>query len=275
MKHILPFILESSNDGSEMSDTWKQNCLNILKQGKTIEDSSLSRMARKEVILRYFPMADPNFKDYTLSDIGKYLKSNPKFKEAAVSKVNGVLEEQTPKKVIGNRYSKKVDVVGVDAGYLNVDYKVVLTSASLLDFAEDEAKGKASFKVSCSIPDGIFEGASLVIPQVNVSFTGGYKLTLGEDKATVTVIPKNITVSTPYYKLGADCRARISNNNIVIDWGTYLSKDFGQSIIYKLTPISYLKSAAPGGLKFDIPRESLRMSVIPSDIDQLRKKIIS
>lgn len=268
----MKYIRKIFEDTKPLSDSWKANCIKFLKKGDTVDSGSLPKMGKREVILKHFPMADSNFKNFKVSDVGKYLQNNPKLMESVKEKTNQLLSKKTPKTLVSNRYSKKVDVAGFDAGYLNADYKAILTEAELISFGKTDVQGKANFKLSCSIPDGVLDGASLSI-SVSAKFVAGYTITLEDEEAKINIIPKSIILNSPSYKIGARVRVQVVNNKVIIKWGTYMSKNLGSSVIYTIKPLAELKKVSGSDISFSIPRESLRISTVPLNVDQIKKVI--
>lgn len=273
IKGYAEYLKESNTP--EMSDKWKANCIRFLKKGETVNTGTLSTMAKKEVILDYFPMADPNFKAFKTSDIGKYLANNPKVKEQAKIKINQEIDKKTPKSLVKTRYSKKVDVLGFDAGYLNIDYGVTLTDAKILSFNTNKVSGKANFKLWCSIPDGILDGASKTI-NVRADFTAGYKFDASGKDIIVTIKPKSIVLNSPKYTIIGKTGLQIIDNKVKIMWGTYMSNPLGSSIIYTANPISELRKTMGKEVSFSIPKNDLRISTVPSspaDVKKIANKV--
>jgi hypothetical protein len=268
MKYIRKIFEESK----PLSNAWKTNCIKFLKRGDTVDSGELSKMGKRDVILKHFPMADPNFSNFKPSDVGRYLQNNPGLMESVKNNTNILLSKKTPKTVVSNRHSKKVNVAGFDAGYLNIDYKAILTKAKLLSFGEKNVKGEANFKISCSIPDGVFDGASLSI-NVNAKFVANYTISLNDKEAVINIVPKSIVLNSPSYKIGARVRIQIVNNKVKIHWGTYMNNPLGSSVIYTIKPLSELKKVAGSDISFVIPRESLRISTVPLNADQIKKVI--
>jgi hypothetical protein len=270
MKYIKKIFEDETPKTGGMSDEWKANCIDKIKRGKTLNDESLSKMGKNDIIVKYFPTADPNFKDFKRSDIGKYLKNNKELNQQVKSKVNQQIQEQVPKKLAGSRYSKKVDVAGFDAGYLNADYTVTLTSAKVLSFNETSVTGTGNFKIYCSIPDGVLEGASKSI-NINAKFTANYSYNIEGENVVVTIIPKSIILNSPKYTIIADTGMQIINNKVKIIWGTYLRRNLGSSIVYTADPISELRKTMGKDVSFTIPKDSLRISMTPNNPAEVKK----
>jgi hypothetical protein len=273
IKRYIEYLKESNTSTPPMSDSWKANCIKFLKKGETVNTGTLSTMAKKEVILDYFPMADPNFKDFKVSDIGKYLAKNPKIKEQAKIKINQEIDKKTPKRLVKTRYSKKVDVLGFDAGYLNIDYSVTLTDAKILSFGKNTVTGTGNFKIWCSIPDGVLESATKTI-NVKANFTAGYKFDASGKDIVITISPKSIVLNSPKYTIIGKTGLQIINNKVKIIWGTYMKRNLGSSIVYSANPISELRKTMGKDVSFNIPKNDLRISTVPSTPAQV-KNIVS
>jgi len=295
MKHILSyFINEDEKPKSGPSDKWKANCIRLLKKGKTLNDESLSNMGKNDIIVKYFPMADPKYIPKN-NDIAKYLLKNPDVKTKIITSANKKLVEHDNTVVANSRYSKHMGTaLKIDLGYLNVKYKVTLKKVRLTGFDNKKFKGRAHFNIWAYIPDGILKGTKVNI-NASLVFTSNYSGKITKEDVVATFKPSSAILNTNKFSVSGSAilntalataalampaawilfkiKFFVSNNVLKVFWGKILGLNLGTSSIYTLKPLSYIRKAMGPEVNFSIPKNDLRIAAVPDTPAQVKKMV--
>ena len=198
---------ETLGDVEKVSLEWLKNVSNTLQKGYDITDSQLSRYGRKEVILAYFPMADPNWVP-NMDDIKRYINNNVPEQKRIIEEVNKQLSSMDGETLVYNTGSHKLGsldlgITEFSLGYLNYAYKVVLNKGRLTKYSNNFFSGYINLTPSASIRDGLFKNSSAEL-ETSTSFKVGFNGKINNDKISLNFYPKNISVSTDWIGLGTD-----------------------------------------------------------------------
>ena len=273
----------------KVSVAWLQNTANLIKKGKTLNDQSLRNMGRKEVILAYFPMADPNWQP-TLRDVKSYLNSSAPKQKEIIDNINKQLQKLDGKELVDSVYSKNMGtLLKISLGYLNVNYFADLIKARLLKYTNESFTGNISVKGGASIPDGLFKGASLNL-SANAKFNVGFTGQIVGDNAVLTLYPKSINLSTSWIKankslsglswymkatLGAVYALsylfefRLYNNQIQMRLEAF-DKVWFNTTVGSIDPTSIVKQEMKN-VKVTVPISVLKSRSLPNSVDGYQK----
>jgi hypothetical protein len=297
MKHILShFINEDEKPKSGLSDKWKANCIRLLKKGKTLNDESLSNMGYNDTIVKYFPMANPDWRPKK-KDVEKYILNNPQVKQNIISQANSKLKQLSNTPLVNSTYSKRMPSwKAIDFGYLNVKYNVTLVNAKIDNFTGGTFTGTGNLNIGANIPDGLFKGLKVSFKakaRIKMSFTP----TLGKENVVATFKPLSANVNTSKFNASGSLTlfaavAAIAGliPGLIL---TYLVKFFVKNNVLKATfkpvlknykmpelsmwtipVLTYIKKALGPDIKFSIPRNEIRIAAVPDTPAQV-KKIVS
>ena len=276
--------INESESTEKVSKEWMQNVSNLIKKGKTLNDQSLSKMGRKEVILSYFPMADPNWRP-KLSDVTKYLLVEENSKKI-INQINDQLSEKDGESITSGIYSKYCGkfenwVKDIDLGYLNIKYRANLDSGRLTGFTDKSFSGRVSVSANANIPDGILSGANGRMSATG-DFKLGYKGTVGKENIHLTFYPKSVNVSTSWIgagknldfpgwvdailgtlSLGSAYMFELAiKGNTLKERIRFFGKTWRETVIADLPLTSEIKKHV-SDVKVSIPKDTLKLNSLP------------
>ena len=251
-------------------------------------------MGKNDTIVKYFPMADPKYIPKN-SDIAKYLLKNPEVKAEIIANANKKLKEHDNTTVANSTYSKSMGtILKVDAGYLNVKYRVTLTKARLTGFNNGKFNGEASFNINANIPDGILIGAAINI-NASLKFTSSYKGKIAKENIIATFKPTKAILNTNKFMVSGSAvlnmaltaaaimmpaawvlfkiKFFISNNILKVSWGKLLGVNLGTSNITTLNTLGYIQQAVGPEVNFIIPKDDLRIAAVPDTPAQVKNLV--
>ena len=280
---------------------WLKNTANLIKKGYTIDDSELSKMGRREVILAYFPMADPKWRPKK-KDLETYIKNSvPKQKEI-IQQVNSQLKKAENKKIIDDKFSKKVGSIDLgwfgdwSLGYFNLDYYVKLLEAKLQNYSNNSFTGKLQVVGRASVPDGIFEDAALTVV-TTTDFTLGFngKFSSDGNNVILNIYPKKVNITSSWvsikkifsglsssvkaaiavlFPLSYLVRFRFYNNDLQLELRAF-DKTWFDTTIATLNAVGWLKVYCKN-VKVTIPVKEFRSQGLPNSVqgfESLAKKV--
>tara|TARA_Y100000389_G_C17410066_1_gene490341 strand:+ start:436 stop:1389 length:954 start_codon:yes stop_codon:yes gene_type:complete len=273
----------------KVSVSWLRNTANLIKKGKTLNDQSLRNQGRKEVILAYFPMADPNWSP-TLRDVKSYLNSSVIKQKEIIDNVNKQLQKLDGKELVDDSYSKNMGtLLKIPLGYLNVNYWTDLIKARLLKYTNESFTGNVSVRGGASIPDGIFKGASLNL-SANAKFNVGFTGKVVGDNVILTLYPKSINLNTSWVKVNKSLSGlstmmkltlgavyalsylfefRISNNQIQMRLEAF-DKEWFNTTVGSIDPTSMVKQEMKN-VKVTLPISVLKSGSLPNSVGGYQK----
>ena len=283
LKTYIEYINESKLI-EKVSLAWLRNTSNLIKKGKTLNDQSLRNQGRKEVILAYFPMANPDWKP-SFTDVLKYLNKNPKYQKKVIGEINTQLEKLDNKKLVSSRYSKNLGTLAkVPLGYFNADYWADLGEVRLQNYTDKDFTGTVDVSGGTKVPDGVFKGMRILLNS-NSKFKVGFTGRIKDDQVILDVYPKDVKISTSWltakssldglstaakvaigllYPVSGLFKFRVNNNKVEMKLRAF-DKDWFTTVVYTIDANSIIKKELKN-VEVKIPISTLKNGKLPTDL---------